>query len=63
MLPAAACAPQGHPEALSEDHVPERVGNVILVVGLIIYVIRAWRGGEWPFGEGTPVATQMASGD
>ena len=40
-----------------------RYATVILVVGLIIYVIRAWRGREWPFGEGTPVATQMASGN
>jgi basic amino acid/polyamine antiporter, APA family len=40
-----------------------RYAAVILVVGLIIYLIRAWRGGEWPFGEGTPVATPMVSGD
>jgi amino acid transporter len=27
-----------------------RYAVVILVVGLAIYMIRAWRGGEWPFG-------------
>jgi basic amino acid/polyamine antiporter, APA family len=28
-----------------------RYAGVILVVGLAIYLVRAWRHGEWPFGE------------
>jgi hypothetical protein len=27
-----------------------RYAAVILVAGLVIYMIRAWRGREWPFG-------------
>ena len=27
-----------------------RYAAVILLVGLIIYMVRAWRGGQWPFG-------------
>ncbi len=27
-----------------------RYAVVILLAGLVIYMIRAWRGGEWPFG-------------
>jgi APA family basic amino acid/polyamine antiporter len=32
-----------------------RYAVVILVAGLAIYMIRAWRGGEWPFGGRTAV--------
>jgi basic amino acid/polyamine antiporter, APA family len=32
-----------------------RYAMVILVAGLAIYMIRAWRGGEWPFGGRTAV--------
>ena len=39
-----------------------RYAVVILVVGLAIYFIRAWRHGEWPFGEPTTVATVDAAG-
>jgi amino acid transporter len=28
-----------------------RYAVVILLAGLVIYMIRAWKGGEWPFGE------------
>ena len=27
-----------------------RYAAVILVVGIVIYTVRAWRRGEWPFG-------------
>jgi amino acid transporter len=32
---------------------------VILVTGLILYLWRAWRNGEWPFGEPLRVATEI----
>ena len=38
-----------------------RYAAVILIAGLIIYLIRAWRGGEWPFGESIPAVLQGAS--
>jgi basic amino acid/polyamine antiporter, APA family len=38
-----------------------RYAAVILVVGLVIYLIRAWRSRQWPFGESTPVLLQSAS--
>ena len=38
-----------------------RYAAVILIAGLIIYLIRAWRGGEWPFGESVPAVLQGAS--
>ncbi len=28
-----------------------RYGIVIIVIGTLVYAIRAWRGGKWPFGE------------
>jgi len=38
-----------------------RYAVVILVSGLVIYLIRAWRNQEWPFGEDvTEVAGKMA---
>jgi basic amino acid/polyamine antiporter, APA family len=40
------------PSALREI----RYAAVILLVGLIVYMLRAWRNREWPFGEGTPLA-------
>jgi len=40
-----------------------RYATVILVVGLSIYLVRAWRGGEWPFGESVPAALSNASGE
>jgi amino acid transporter len=33
-----------------------RYAGVILVAGLVIYAVRAWRRGEWPFGERSFVA-------
>jgi APA family basic amino acid/polyamine antiporter len=38
-----------------------RYAVVILVAGLAIYMIRAWRGGEWPFGGRTPVGDHSSS--
>ena len=35
-----------------------RYAVVILVTGLIIYFLRAWRNGEWPFGEAVKVAAE-----
>ncbi len=29
-----------------------RYAAVILITGIIIYMVRAWRNGEWPFGSG-----------
>ena len=29
-----------------------RYALVILITGMIIYMVRAWRNGEWPFGMG-----------
>jgi basic amino acid/polyamine antiporter, APA family len=37
-----------------------RYAAVILIMGLIIYMVRAWRGGEWPFGAGAPAALEGA---
>jgi amino acid transporter len=34
-----------------------RYAAVILLAGLLIYMIRAWRSGEWPFREGTTEST------
>jgi len=31
-----------------------RYAAVILIAGLIIYMVRAWRSGEWPFAPGAP---------
>jgi basic amino acid/polyamine antiporter, APA family len=31
-----------------------RYAVVILLAGLVIYMIRAWRGEEWPFGGNAP---------
>src|SRR5881397_1886479 len=45
-----------------KDFVKEiRYAAVILMAGLIIYLIRAWRSGEWPFGESVPAVLQGAS--
>ena len=38
-----------------------RYAAVILIVGLVIYLIRAWRSREWPFGQSIPVVLQSAS--
>jgi APA family basic amino acid/polyamine antiporter len=35
-----------------------RYAVVILVVGLLIYMFRAWRHGEWPFGESVGAAVE-----
>jgi len=32
-----------------------RYAAVILITGIIIYMVRAWRNGEWPFGEGPAI--------
>jgi amino acid transporter len=37
-----------------------RYAAVILIAGLIIYMVRAWRGGEWPFGATAPAALEGA---
>jgi APA family basic amino acid/polyamine antiporter len=37
-----------------------RYAAVILVVGLVIYLVRAWLGREWPFGASTTPALQGA---
>jgi hypothetical protein len=36
-----------------------RYAAVILLAGLVIYMIRAWRGGEWPFGAASPGAEPL----
>lgn len=38
-----------------------RYAVVILLTGLIIYILRAWRQREWPFGERVPVPAVEAS--
>jgi basic amino acid/polyamine antiporter, APA family len=35
-----------------------RYAGVILVVGVLIYVVRSWRRGEWPFGNHSLVASR-----
>jgi APA family basic amino acid/polyamine antiporter len=35
-----------------------RYAGVILVLGILIYAVRAWRKGEWPFGESSAVASR-----
>ena len=35
-----------------------RYAAVILITGLVIYMIRAWRSREWPFGAGVPAAVE-----
>jgi len=37
-----------------------RYAAVILLLGLIVYLLRAWRSREWPFGEGAALAMQQA---
>ena len=39
-----------------------RYALVILITGIAIYMIRAWRNREWPFGEGTLLAAEGAPG-
>jgi basic amino acid/polyamine antiporter, APA family len=39
-----------------------RYAVVILAMGLAIFMIRAWRHGEWPFGEAVAVAAETVSG-
>jgi len=38
-----------------------RYAAVILIAGVVIYLIRAWRSREWPFGQSIPVVLQSAS--
>jgi basic amino acid/polyamine antiporter, APA family len=38
-----------------------RYAAAILFLGLIIYMLRAWRSRKWPFGEGTLLETRQAS--
>jgi APA family basic amino acid/polyamine antiporter len=38
-----------------------RYAAVILITGVVIYLVRAWRNHEWPFG-GTPVAGEKVAG-
>ena len=40
-----------------------RYATVIIAVGLAIYLIRAWRGREWPFADGLPHAVEEVSGN
>jgi hypothetical protein len=35
-----------------------RYAGVILVVGLLIYTVRAWRRREWPFGDGSLIVSR-----
>lgn len=37
-----------------------RYAAVILITGLIIYFVRAWRNGEWPFGQQVAITTEGA---
>jgi amino acid transporter len=37
-----------------------RYATMILVTGLIIYAVRAWRNSEWPFGQTVPVVAEGA---
>jgi amino acid transporter len=41
------------PEAAREI----RYGVIIIVLGIVVYLARAWRGGEWPFGRQTAART------
>jgi len=36
-----------------------RYAVVLLAVGLVLYMVRAWRHGEWPFGDAAPVSAPM----
>ncbi len=38
-----------------------RYAAVILITGLIIYFVRAWRRREWPFGEAAPAVAEEAT--
>jgi len=38
-----------------------RYAAVILIVGVIVYLVRAWRNGEWPFGQSAPAVLEGAS--
>jgi hypothetical protein len=38
-----------------------RYAVVLLITGLAIYMIRAWRHQQWPFGEGVPVNMEEVS--
>ena len=38
-----------------------RYAVVILIVGIAIYMVRAWRQAEWPFGKGTPAVVGAPS--
>jgi amino acid transporter len=40
-----------------------RYALVILITGIIIYMLRAWKNREWPFGAGLAVALPEASAD
>jgi hypothetical protein len=40
-----------------------RYAAVILILGLIVYMVRAWRNGEWPFGESVPAVLEGVSGN
>jgi amino acid transporter len=40
-----------------------RYAIVILLSGILIYMIRSWKNGEWPFGEALPSAIESVSGN
>jgi hypothetical protein len=39
-----------------------RYAIVILIAGLIIYIVRAWRNRDWPFREPLPAAAELRAG-
>jgi amino acid transporter len=40
-----------------------RYAAVILITGIIIYMVRAWRNGEWPFGGGPTIEETVTDAD
>jgi basic amino acid/polyamine antiporter, APA family len=40
-----------------------RYAAVILSTGIIIYMVRAWRNGEWPFGKGATIEETVTDAD
>jgi amino acid transporter len=39
-----------------------RYAGVILITGLIVYMVRAWQNGEWPFGQAAAITPDNPSG-
>ncbi|HET7440054.1 MAG TPA: amino acid permease, partial [Terriglobales bacterium] len=40
-----------------------RYAAVILILGCIVYLVRAWRNGEWPFGRTETAVLEGVSGN